>query len=106
MLVPEGTMLMDVGQTMDAIPLLLGAAIKILRLDQKGDEILLYLLESGDSCTLSMGTYMGNAVAPLPDRQGEGATRFDLEHRTPPPRQRPAHITRCGVTASEATQPA
>ena len=106
MLVPEGTMLMDVGQTMDAIPLLLGGAIKVLRLDQKGDEILLYLLESGDSCTLSMGTYMGNAVAPLPDSQGEGATRFDLEHRTPPSRQRPAHITRCGVTASEATQPA
>ena len=59
MMVPEGTMLMDVGQRMEAIPLLLSGAIKIMRLDQDGDEILLYFLESGDSCALSMGTYMG-----------------------------------------------
>ena len=59
MLVPEGTMLMDVGQQMEAIPLLLSGAIKIMRLDQDGDEILLYFLESGDSCALSMGTYVG-----------------------------------------------
>ena len=37
-------MLMDVGQTMDAIPLLLERAIKILRLDPNGDEMLLYFL--------------------------------------------------------------
>ena len=59
MKVPEGTMLMDVGQNMDAIPLLLEGAIKIMRLDKNGDEILLYFLEPGDSCALSMGTYMG-----------------------------------------------
>ena len=59
MKVSEGTMLMDVGQDMDAIPLLLEGAIKIMRLDKNGDEILLYFLESGDSCALSMGTYMG-----------------------------------------------
>lgn len=59
MLVPKGTMVMDVGQRMEAIPLLLSGAIKIMRLDQDGDEILLYFLESGDSCALSMGTYMG-----------------------------------------------
>ena len=52
-------MLMDVGQQMEAIPLSLSGAIKIMRLDQDGDEILLYFLESGDSCALSMGTYMG-----------------------------------------------
>ncbi len=59
MRVPEGTMLMDVGQHMDAVPLLLDGAIKIMRLDPEGDEMLLYFLESGDSCALSMGTYMG-----------------------------------------------
>ena len=30
-----------------------------MRLDPEGDEMLLYFLESGDSCALSMGTYMG-----------------------------------------------
>ncbi|MEC8113676.1 MAG: Crp/Fnr family transcriptional regulator [Bacteroidota bacterium] len=52
-------MLMDVGQQMEAIPLSLSGAIKIMRLDQDGDEILLYFLESGDSCALSMGACMG-----------------------------------------------
>jgi len=44
---------------MDAVPLLLDGAIKIMRLDSEGDEMLLYFLESGDSCALSMGSYMG-----------------------------------------------
>lgn len=65
MRVPEGTMLMDVGQHMDAVPLLLEGAIKIMRLDPEGDEILLYFLESGDSCALSMGTYMGAAKSSI-----------------------------------------
>lgn len=65
MVVPKGTMLMDVGQSMEAIPLLLDGAIKILRLDQQGDEILLYFLEAGDSCALSMGTYMGNTKSSI-----------------------------------------
>ena len=65
MLVPEGAMLMDVGQQMEAIPLLVSGAIKIMRLDQDGDEILLYFLESGDSCALSMGTYMGSCKSSI-----------------------------------------
>ena len=65
MKVPEGTMLMDVGQTMDAVPLLLEGAIKIMRLDPEGDEMLLYFLESGDSCALSMGTYIGSAKSSI-----------------------------------------
>ena len=65
MRVPEGTMLMDVGQHMEAVPLLLEGAIKIMRLDKEGDEILLYFLESGDSCALSMGTYMGSTKSSI-----------------------------------------
>ncbi|MGB1384938.1 MAG: Crp/Fnr family transcriptional regulator [Flavobacteriales bacterium] len=65
MRVPEGTKLMDVGQNMDAVPLLLEGAIKIMRLDRQGDEILLYFLEPGDSCALSMGTYMGAAKSSI-----------------------------------------
>ena len=57
--VPAGALLMDVGQQMDAVPLLLDGAIKIMQLDSEGDEMLLYFLESGDSCALSMGSFMG-----------------------------------------------
>ena len=32
---------------------------------QDGDEILLYFLESGDSCALSMGTYMGSCKSSI-----------------------------------------
>ena len=75
MLVPEGTMLMDVGQTMDAIPLLLEGAIKILRLDPNGDEILLYFLESGDSCALSP---CGDGTRHLP-RHGTLSARAGMD---------------------------
>ena len=41
-------------------PLLLNGAIKISRLDNQGEEILLYFLESGDACTMTMTCCMGN----------------------------------------------
>ena len=59
MTVPAGTMLMDVGQQHGRRSPSFDGAIKIMRLDAEGDEMLLYFLESGDSCALSMGTYMG-----------------------------------------------
>ena len=56
--VPAGALLMDGQQMMQP----LDGAIKIMRLDSEGDEMLLYFLES-DSCALSMGSYMGRPKA-------------------------------------------
>jgi len=43
--VSEGELLMDIGQYISAMPLLISGAIKILREDAEGNELLLYFLE-------------------------------------------------------------
>lgn len=46
-------MLVDIGDKMTHIPLILNGAVKIIREDEKGDEIALYFLEKGDTCAIS-----------------------------------------------------
>lgn len=55
----EGQMLMDIGDGFTHMPLLLEGAIKILREDKDGNELLLYYLESGDTCAMSLSCCMG-----------------------------------------------
>lgn len=42
-----------------SMPLLLEGAIKILREDQEGNELLLYFLERGDTCALTLSCCLG-----------------------------------------------
>lgn len=49
----EGDTLIDIGDAMTHIPLILDGAIKIIREDKKGEEIALYFLEKGDTCAIS-----------------------------------------------------
>lgn len=48
--VPEGFKLIEIGEYIKSMPLLVSGAIKILREDENGDELLLYFLERGDTC--------------------------------------------------------
>lgn len=57
--VPAGFELMDIGEPIKGVPLMLSGAIKISREDINGDELLLYYLEEGDSCTMTMAWEMG-----------------------------------------------
>ncbi len=57
--VKEGEKLMDIGQYITAMPLLISGAIKILREDPDGDELLLYFLEKGDTCALTLSFNRG-----------------------------------------------
>lgn len=63
--VPADTVLMDFGQYVKSMPLLLKGAIKILREDQDGDELLLYFLEKGDTCAMTMSCCMGMAKSEI-----------------------------------------
>ncbi len=49
----SGETLIDIGDNMTHIPLILNGAIKIIREDKNGDEITLYFLEKGDTCAIS-----------------------------------------------------
>ena len=46
--------IIDIGQELTHVPLLLGGNIKVLRLNQDDSELLLYVLESGDTCSMSL----------------------------------------------------
>jgi len=56
----SGTTLMGIGQYITSMPLLIDGAIKILREDEEGDELLLYFLEKGDTCAMTMSCCAGN----------------------------------------------
>ncbi len=52
--ITEGDILIDYGQSITYVPLLIEGAIKVLRQNDEGDELLLYFLEQGDTCTMTM----------------------------------------------------
>ena len=51
--IPNGEVLIDIGDNMTHVPLIINGAVKIIREDKKGDEIVLYFLERGDTCAIS-----------------------------------------------------
>lgn len=53
--------LIEIGDYIKSMPLLLQGAIKILREDENGDELLLYFLERGDTCAMTLTCCMGQA---------------------------------------------
>lgn len=63
--VTAGTVLMDYGQNIKNMPLLLEGAIKILRMDNDGDELLLYFLERGDTCAMTLTCCLGNTKSEI-----------------------------------------
>ncbi|MBL7473174.1 Crp/Fnr family transcriptional regulator [Robertkochia sediminum] len=58
--VPAGSKLIEIGDYVKSMPLLISGAIKIMREDSEGDELLLYFLERGDTCAMTMTCCMGH----------------------------------------------
>ena len=63
--VQAGQKLMDIGQYIRSMPLLISGAIKILREDSDGDELLLYFLERGETCAITMSCCMGHTQSDI-----------------------------------------
>lgn len=51
--IKSGKLLVDIGDDMTHIPLILDGVVKIMRQEKEGEEILLYFLERGDTCAIS-----------------------------------------------------
>ncbi len=49
----NGELIINIGDNMTHIPLILNGAVKVIREDRKGEEITLYFLEKGDTCAIS-----------------------------------------------------
>ena len=54
MSVASGKVLMEPGQFIKAVPLLIDGSVKIMRMDDDGKELFLYYLTSGETCALSL----------------------------------------------------
>jgi len=63
--VPEGFKMMEIGDYIKAMPLLVSGAIKIMREDNDGDELLLYFLEKGDTCAMTLTCCLGQAKSEI-----------------------------------------
>jgi CRP/FNR family transcriptional regulator len=51
--IKKGKLLVDKGDYLTHIPLILKGVVKIIRKEKKGDEFTLYYLEAGDTCAIS-----------------------------------------------------
>lgn len=49
----EGDVVLDIGQTIRVIPLILSGSLKVLRQDEEGRELLLYYVNTHESCAMT-----------------------------------------------------
>ncbi|WP_417350196.1 Crp/Fnr family transcriptional regulator [Flavobacterium alkalisoli] len=61
----EGDKLIDIGEYIRRMPLLLTGAIKILREDRDEGDLLLYFLERGDTCAMTLACCMGDTKSEI-----------------------------------------
>ena len=63
--VQEGEKIIEIGDYVTFMPLLISGAIKILREDKDGDELLLYFLERGDTCAMTLSCCLGETKSEI-----------------------------------------
>ncbi|WP_347173030.1 Crp/Fnr family transcriptional regulator [Polaribacter uvawellassae] len=63
--VKAATELIDIGSQIQFMPLILNGAIKILREDEKGDELVLYYIEQGDTCAMTITCCLGQTKSKI-----------------------------------------
>lgn len=63
--IKAGEKLIEIGDYIRSMPLLVSGAIKILREDDNGDELILYFLERGDTCAMTLSCCMGQSKSEI-----------------------------------------
>lgn len=63
--VPEGYIVIDIGDYIKSMPLILSGAIKVMREDEKGDDLILYFVEQGDTCAMTITCCMGETKSEI-----------------------------------------
>lgn len=53
-LFPEGELMMDIGQRVEQIPLIVQGTVKVYREDENDHEIFLYYLKEGEACAITL----------------------------------------------------
>ena len=63
--ISEGHQLIEIGDYIRSMPLLISGAIKILREDTNGDELILYFIERGDTCAMTLSCCIGHSKSEI-----------------------------------------
>ncbi|WP_298474106.1 Crp/Fnr family transcriptional regulator [uncultured Maribacter sp.] len=63
--IPEGFKIIEIGDYIKSMPLLVSGVVKILREDKDGDELLLYFLENGDTCAMTLSCCVGQSKSQI-----------------------------------------
>lgn len=61
----RGDIMIDLGEEIKFIPIILEGAIKIVREDENGDELLLYFVEFGNTCAMTLNCCIGNVSSEI-----------------------------------------
>ena len=61
----EDATIIEVGDYIKSMPLLINGAIKILREDEKEEELVLYYLEKGDTCAMTLSCCIGQTKSKI-----------------------------------------
>jgi len=61
----KNDIIIDIGESLKQIPLLINGNIKVLRENKNGEVLLLYVLESGDTCAMSLTCCMAKSASKI-----------------------------------------
>ncbi len=61
----KNQIIIDIGQKLEFVPILLSGNIKVLREDESENEILLYVLEESDTCAMSLTCCFSNKMSKI-----------------------------------------
>lgn len=61
----KNDIIIDIKEELKYVPLLIQGNIKVLREDNEGSELLLYVLESGDTCAMSLTCCMSKSASKI-----------------------------------------
>jgi len=63
--VPKGALMIDIGESIRYIPLILDGVIKIVREDDFGGELLLYFVEFGNTCAMTLNCCLDSSKSEI-----------------------------------------
>lgn len=63
--VKKGDILVDLGEQIKFIPLIVKGSVKVVREDENGDELLLYFADYGNTCAMTLNCCMENTKSEI-----------------------------------------
>ncbi|MCB9045537.1 MAG: Crp/Fnr family transcriptional regulator [Chitinophagales bacterium] len=63
--VPAGSTILDYGQTIRQIPIIIEGSVKVLREDDEGHELLLYYVNANESCAMTFTCCMEHSISEI-----------------------------------------